>query len=98
MVGTKLVAAQAAPRVGAAGGLMGNMGKEGTHMQESSSGGKEVVVGDLGRLHIPMEAVKGDCGRGCLMARPVIARAGGQAGQEMEQEAKTSVNQHQPRG
>ena len=98
MVGTKLVAAQAAPRVGEAGGLMHNMGKEGTHMQESSSGGKEVVVGELGRLLILMEAVKGGCGRGCLMGRPVTARGGGQAGEEMWQEAKTSVNQHQPRG
>ena len=95
MVGTKQVA-QTAPRVGAAGGLLRNMAKEGTHMQASSSGDKE-VVGELGR-HILMEAVRGDCGRGCPMGRPVIARAGGQAGQRMGQEAKTSVNQHQPRG
>ena len=85
MAGTKLVAAQAAPRVGEAGGLMHNMGKE-------------VVVGDLGRLHIPMEAVKVVCGRGCLMGRPVTARAGEQDGQEMGQGAKTSVNQHQLKG
>ena len=98
MAGTKLVAAQAAPRVGAAGGLMHSMAKEGTHMQESSSGGKEVVVGELGRLLILMEAVKEGCGRGCLMGRPVTARAEEQAGQEMGQGAKTSVNQHQPRG
>ena len=95
MVGIKVVA-QTAPRVGAVGGLMRNMAKEGTHMQASSSGDKE-VVGELGR-HIPMEAVKGDCGRGWPMARPVIARAGGQAGQERGQEARTLVKQHQPRG
>ena len=83
MAGTNLVAVQPPPRVGEAGGLLRNTDKEGTHTQESSSGGKEVAaLGDLGRLqHIPKEAAKGeDCGRGWLMRRPVTARAEGQAG------------------
>ena len=89
--------AQTAPRVGEAGGLMHSMGKEGTHMQVVSSSGGKGVVGEVGK-HIPTEAVKEDCGRGCPMGRPVRARAGGQAGQERGREAKTLVNQHQPRG
>ena len=96
MAGTKVVA-QTAPRVGAAGGLMHNMAREGTHMQVVSSSGGKGVVGEVGK-HIPMEAAKEDCGRGCLMGRPVTVRAGGQAGQERGQEAKTLVKQHQPRG
>ena len=90
--------AQTAPRVGAAGGLMLNMAREGTPIQVVSSSGGKGVVGEVGK-HIPMEAVKEDCGRGCPMGRPVTAaRAGGRAGQERGQEAKTSVKQHQPRG
>ena len=76
---------------------MHNMAREGTHMQVVSSSGGKGVVGEVGK-HIPMEAVKEDSGRGCPMGRPATVKAGGQAGQERGQEAKTSVKQHQPRG
>ena len=94
MLGTKAVA-QTAPKVGEPGGRTLNMAKEVTHMLASSSGGNGVVGGPGQR--IPMEVVKEDFGKECPRGRPVIAMAGGQAGQETVQEAKTSANQHRPR-